>query len=64
MEIFVNYTLTVSYDSWDYRVTSEIVDRMILSTIGSSYDYDLRQPIFHQREHRPRIKITGRHDGT
>jgi hypothetical protein len=64
MEIFVEYNLTVSYESWDYQVTNEIIDNMILSITGDSYSHDIRQSIFHQREHRPRIKITGRHNGT
>lgn len=64
MEIFVEYTLTVSYESWDYRVTNDIIDKMISSIAGDSYSHDIRQSIFHQREHRPRIKITGRHTRT
>jgi len=58
----MSYVITVSYEIWDDRVSNDIIDKMILSSNWSLPDDNLRQPAFHQREHRPRIKITGRND--
>ena len=64
MENFVEYKLTASYETWDSRVTLEMIDKMFLSSVWSFNDDELRQPVFYKRECRPRIKITGRNRGT